>query len=213
MQDRRRLALVLLVAYPVLVHGGIVLQLRWLHGLALQVLFAGIFLAPLSERRPAAWLGWLVYAGVTLSLMVYGGSIYALYLMPLVLLAMAFSAFAHSLAAGRTPLVTGMAQALHGALSPELLRYTRQVTQLWAAVLAGMFLVALALAFSGHREWWSLFTNVITYLLMAAMFLLEFIYRRWRFPDHGRESFTTYLRRLMGQAHRFRGTSEAGRER
>ena len=31
-------------------------------------------------------------------------------------------------------------------------------------------------------EWWSLFANVIGYLLVAALFLIEYAYRRQRFP-------------------------------
>src|ERR1700744_4611034 len=45
--------------------------------------------------------------------------------------------FALTLRPGQTPLITGMAYRLHGALSDEMIRYTRQVTIAWCVFFAG----------------------------------------------------------------------------
>ncbi|TJY58298.1 hypothetical protein E4T66_16525 [Sinimarinibacterium sp. CAU 1509] len=204
MAPRRVLMLALFLSYPLLVHLGVLFEQRPLQWLALQALFAAIFFNLLSQLRIAIWVLWLLFAAVTAALMASGGGIYALYVPPLALLALAFSGFAQSLASGRTPLVTQMAVAIHGELSPPLLRHTRQVTQLWAMNLAAMFVIALVLSVTGPRTVWSLFTNLINYLWMGAIFAGEYAYRRWRFPEHDRDGFIGYLRKLIGQAHRFR---------
>jgi len=204
MAPRRVLMLALFLSYPLLVHLGVLLERTPLQWLALQTLFAAIFINLLSQPRFAVWALWLLFALATGALMRAGGGLYALYVPPLALLALAFSGFAQSLGAGRTPLVTQMALAIHGELAPPLRQHTRRVTQLWAINLAAMFLIALVLSVTGPHTVWSLFTNLINYLWMGAIFAGEYVYRRWRFPEHDRDGFIGYLRKLIGQAHRFR---------
>ncbi len=204
MAPRRVLMLALILSYPLLVHLGVLFEQLPLQWLALQALFAAIFFNLLSQIRISIWALWLLFAAITGALMATGGGIYALYVPPLALLALAFSGFAQSLADGRTPLVTQMALTIHGELSPQLLHHTRRVTQLWALNLAAMFVLALVLSITGPRTVWSLFTNLINYLWMGAIFAGEYAYRRWRFPEHDRDGFVGYLRKLIAQAHRFR---------
>lgn len=201
----RWLPVVLFLAYPAMVHAGIVLDVPALRWLALPVLYVGIFLKPLRAGRAPAWIGLLAFAALTGALMRAGGGMYALYVAPLALLALAFSAFARSLARGQAPLVTRIAEAARGPLAPEIRQHTRRVTQLWAVALALMFAVALLLSITGPQSLWSLFTNVINYVVMALLFAGEYAYRRWRFPDHDRGGFVAYLRLLIEQAPRMRG--------
>jgi uncharacterized membrane protein len=56
--------------------------------------------------------------------------------------------------------------------------------------------VSLALALSGNRDAWSLFTNLINYLLVGALFLGEFVYRRLRFPHQQHHSPLRLLRNV-----------------
>jgi uncharacterized membrane protein len=55
----------------------------------------------------------------------------------------------------------------------------------------------LLLAVFASRELWSLMTNVIQYLLMGAVFVFEYAYRRWRFRHLPHESFAAMVAALM----------------
>ncbi|WP_051362208.1 hypothetical protein [Solimonas soli] len=194
----------LFVAYLLFVHLGVVLASTPLQWLALQALFATVLLAPLRAGRVAAWLAWAAFALATGAVARIGGGLYMLYLPPLALSGLACVAFVRSLRAGHTPLVTQVATAVHGALAPPLAAHTRHVTQLWAAALALIFAITLLLTLSGRHQAWSLFSNAGTYLIMGLLFAGEFVYRRWRFPDHDRDGFVAYLRRIARSGVRLR---------
>ncbi|MGH8444959.1 MAG: hypothetical protein ACREVL_06810 [Solimonas sp.] len=194
----------LFVSYLVLVHLGVVFTEPALQWLALQALFATVLLAPLKAGRLPYWLAWAAFALATWAVALIGGGLYMLYLPPLVLSGLACVAFARSLGAGQVPLITQVATVLDGPLPPPLLAHTRAVTQLWAGLLAGIFVVTLLLTLSGRHALWSLFTNAGSYLLMGLAFLGEFLYRRHRYPDFAGDSFTGYLRRLARSGVRFR---------
>lgn len=186
--------LLLFIAYPVLAHLGVLLHLPLLQWLALLALFAAVLYQPLRGGRALAWLGFAVYAALTLLLARAGGGIYALYIPPLALLGLAWLGFARSLRAGATPLVTQIATTVHGTLSLPLQHYTRQVTQAWTVLLALLFLVTLLLTVTGPRAWWSLQTNVINYSALGLAFVVDYLWRRWRFPGHDRDGFIGFIR-------------------
>ena len=104
--------------------------------------------------------------------------------------------FAGSLRPGRTPAATLIARAARGPLPPELLRYTRQVTWVWAGYAAlQLLLSALLLAF-GPAHIWSLFVNALDLPLTLLLFAGEYAWRRFRFRDLPRLS-TEQLRRAI----------------
>ena len=104
--------------------------------------------------------------------------------------------FGRTLVRGRVPLIARFARMEQGELSAELDRYARIVTWLWTLLFAGAALTALALAVSGSRDAWSLFTNLVNYLLVAALFLGEFAYRRLRFRAYRHHSLPQLLRNV-----------------
>lgn len=85
-----------------------------------------------------------------------------------------------------------------GPLSTELKSYTRTLTWVWTLLFLSAAAVSLALAMSGHRDAWSLFTNFVNYLLVAALFLGEFVYRRLRFRNYRHHSPLQLLRNVRG---------------
>ena len=113
----------------------------------------------------------------------------ALYLMLLTI-------FAGSLRPGHTPAVTLVARAARGPLPPELLRYTRGVTWLWAGFSALQLLLSPLLLVLGTTRAWSLFVNVLELPLMLLLFAGEYAYRRYRFRALPRLS-PEQLRRAM----------------
>jgi len=191
------MSLMLLLAYPVLVHLAVMLERPILGWCALLCLYAGIFLQALRRRVWSVWLGLLLFAFATFALSRIGGGIYALYVPALALPALALTTFATSLRSGRTPLVTGIAQMERGELPPPLLRYTRQVTWLWTLSLAGLLLTTITLMLFGSDEAWSLFTNLLSYLLIGGLFAGEYIYRRLRFREYEHTGFFAHLRLIV----------------
>jgi uncharacterized membrane protein len=110
--------------------------------------------------------------------------------------------FARTLQAGREPLVTRLARAVHGELPEPILRYTRAVTLAWALFFAVMGFIALMLYLSAPRAVWSAFVNLTTLPAVAAMFAGEYVVRRVRFPWFQHVSIlagVTAFRRAFGR--------------
>jgi uncharacterized membrane protein len=116
---------------------------------------------------------------------------------PPVLINFAFAAFfATSLAPGRDPVISRYARRERGTLEPDLARYTRTLTVLWAVFLAAMGIVAAILAVASPLAVWSLFCNVISYALVATFLLGEYAYRRLRFRHYRHASLAAFLRNV-----------------
>jgi uncharacterized membrane protein len=90
--------------------------------------------------------------------------------------------FGRTLSQGRESLVTTFARLVHGALPPEVERYTRRVTLAWTLFFAAMFTVSCALYLSGQRALWSMFANFATPIGVGAMFALEYAIRHRVLP-------------------------------
>jgi uncharacterized membrane protein len=92
--------------------------------------------------------------------------------------------FADTLRPGRVPLISRFAQMEQGELSAELRIYTRRLTVIWCVFFAAMAGLAMGLAAWAPLQVWSLHTFFFSYLLIAMLFLGEYIYRRWRYPHY-----------------------------
>jgi len=105
--------------------------------------------------------------------------------------------FGRTLAPGREPMIARFARLERGAaLPPDLARYTRRLTVAWTGFFALMAAVSASLAAWGSVTAWSLFTNVINYLLVAAFFVGEYVYRRLRYRHYEHLSPIELIRRL-----------------
>ncbi len=91
------------------------------------------------------------------------------------------TAFLVSLRGGHS-IVERFARLQKGDLSPAEVAYCRAVTWVWCAFFVVNGGVAAALAVSGRRDLWAMYTGVIAYLLMAILFGAEYAIRRLRFP-------------------------------
>ncbi len=191
MSVARRASVLLLVAYPVAVHYGVITtdyspavlvlaviagmlagnwrgSFRVLHALAAVLLVMLTALALADRFALLLWPPLLIYFGLAV--------LFALTLLP-----------------GRQPLVTRIATLLDGELDTAALRYTRRVTAAWAVFLCLLGAVSLLLACCGSRELWSLFTNLLGYILVLGFFLAEFSLRRRCLPQLPRRSFAGFM--------------------
>jgi uncharacterized membrane protein len=187
----------LALGYPLLAHLAIVLADRRLQWLALVWLLGIALGGALLQRRAWAWLTWAAAGALTWWLVVAGHGLYALYVPPAAIPAALALLFASSLRDGQTPLITHIARTMHGGELPDdLVAYTRRVTVLWALVCAAMFISAVAFALLASPTLWSLVTNLAHYLVLGAVFILEYAWRRIRFRHHEHLGLMQFLRRV-----------------
>lgn len=188
-----------LVAYAIAAH----LVFASQEGTRLVALFAW---APLALT--ALWLLWgtaylwstiLVVAAVTAALWIlwpeHGMDVGLVYLGQYVVAQACLGAlFGRTLLAGHEPLVTRLAVLVHKELPPPIVRYTRSVTVAWTLFFAAMGLLAILLYAFAPRAAWSAFINLLTLPCVVAMFVVEYIVRRLRFPWFGHASILAGVR-------------------
>lgn len=202
MSDSRRPGgrpLPLLLAYPLLATVGALTQWQaW--SLAAFALLSGLILWPaLRGRRPVAWLAWLGLLGLMAWLAARGLAALALDTVPVMLNLLLAWLFGHTLHAGRQPLVAQFIEAIEGKprlAMPGIARYARQLTAFWTVLLVGQaLLLGLLLAcqvpggilwrlgipspWPVDQAWAQGYVHAGAYLLLAAVFALEYLFRRW----------------------------------
>ena len=94
-----------------------------------------------------------------------------------------FITFGRTLLAGRQPLCTRFAKAVHAVVTPQHEIYARQVTIAWTLFFAAMALASTLLFFLTTLATWSVFANLLTLPLVALMFIAEYWVRRWVLPN------------------------------
>ena len=134
----------------------------------------GIMMSVLGLACVVLWAGWSIlehHYGLVYWLQHAG--------MQLIL----FMTFARTLFAGRKPLCTSFAEAVHASpLTPKHIIYARQVTVAWVLFFAAMALTSSLLFFLTPLSTWSFFANFMTLPLVAFMFIAEYLIRRWLLP-------------------------------
>ena len=85
--------------------------------------------------------------------------------------------FASSLKLGM-PMVERLARLREPELPDVAVRYTRRVTEVWAAFLLANALLVSALNLWAPLSWWTLYTGLISYCLMGLLFAGEWLVRQ-----------------------------------
>jgi uncharacterized membrane protein len=221
----RQLTTVLAFAYPILAHVAIARGSVALMIAAVAVLAVVMLLPTLARGSIPAWLMLpIVFTGCwTLSRSATPAL--ALYIAPVLVPAFMAWAFGHTLARGRTPVIEQLIRLVHPPEhEPEaaIWPYARRLTMAWTILfvaLAFLNLVLAALAvpdgmliaagitppLAVPQEWWSWFANVIGYLIVAVFFVLEYAYRRSRFPRQPFRNMLDFLRRILAVMPRLLG--------
>jgi len=91
--------------------------------------------------------------------------------------------FGRTLFAGRQPLCTRFAEAVHPPLTLQHEKYARKVTVAWTLFFAVMALTSTLLFFLTPLRIWSVFANFLSLPLIALMFIAEYRVRKWALPD------------------------------
>ncbi|MDH5599848.1 MAG: hypothetical protein OEY78_00960 [Gammaproteobacteria bacterium] len=122
---------------------------------------------------------------------------YLVYLPPTLIFLGLFLLFSQSLRDGETPLITRYAMLLGDKLEQRHLRYNRYLTIVWSIFLLSMAVTSIILALFFSIETWSLFTHVISYSLIAALFIIEFSYRKYHFAGEIEGGFFQFISKII----------------
>jgi len=188
----------LLLVYPLVMH----FSIHYGHAEIGVYYLAMLLMLPLlftllQGRRPAAWmLGVALLALLITGLGVIEAGVMII-IPPAIMFAALFVFFASSLRAEGTPVVTRLAAVIRAEqLSPEIRSYTRKATIAWSVFFLAMLMASLMLGLWAPLEIWSWFSNFLAYVLIAVMFIVEYLVRRHSLQDHVDYSFLQFLRNL-----------------
>ncbi|MDR3394612.1 MAG: AMP-binding protein [Parasulfuritortus sp.] len=92
-------------------------------------------------------------------------------------------AFGITLLHDRQPLCTRFAQSVRGRLTPDVIRYTRQLTLVWTLFFVSISTLSCLLFLFAPIRVWSIFANFLTFPLVILMFVVEYQVRLRKIPD------------------------------
>lgn len=210
--------------YPLLAHVAVLQRSAALVAASVGLLVVLILYRGLRRGHALAWILLLAAALGLYAAAGRDGALQLLFLPPVLVNGFMAWVFGHTLRSGHVPLIERVVRAMHGPqdpLTPAIIAYARHVTLAWAAVLALLAAVNLLLAavarpgglllaagldpgISVPLGVWSLFANVLNYALVAALFVVEYLVRRRRFPEQPYRGFVDFTRRLAGLRGMFR---------
>ncbi len=98
--------------------------------------------------------------------------------------------FGRSLIGAREAILTRFARFVHGDISAEIARYTRQITIFWSLFFAAMAITSVSLLVFVSADAWLFFANVLNFPLLVCAFLAEYACRSMRFPGAAYPSLT-----------------------
>lgn len=96
--------------------------------------------------------------------------------------------FGRTLVPGSEPMVTRFARRVHGALPPDMERFTRNVTMAWCVFFAAQLIASVMLYAFASLEHWSVFVNLLNLPLLGLMFAGQWFCRNVRHPEFPRAS-------------------------
>jgi uncharacterized membrane protein len=224
----RGLPIALALAFPALAHASAVYASLELATAAVACLLL-LVCWPLRARPLAAIM--LFAAGVTTLVLLYrSGHAHLPLMLPPVLFNLAIGLyFARSLGVGCMPLIERIVRALNDGQvhHPDVPAYARAWTRIWAVLLLTLAAINALLALLAAPKGvllslgvtppltvplalWSLFANLLNYLIVAVVFVAEYVYRSRRFPHSDYGGFVGFLKRVgrLGPAF-WRGSDAA----
>lgn len=221
---------VLALAYPLVAHFAVVHDSMALICVALALLIVTPMLPALSRGSAVAWLAIPPIAGGLWWLSRSTHATLPLYIAPILVPGFMAGVFGGTLLSGQIPLIERLIRAMEADAGndaepePAVLNYARRLTLAWTVFFVALSVTNLVLgllaepgglllsggvtpAFTVPQEWWSLFANVIGYLLVAAFFLIEYAYRRQRFQRQPYRNLLDFFLRLLAAMPRLVGTA------
>jgi uncharacterized membrane protein len=171
----------ILLAYPVLVYLGLSHFEPRVVAVMVILLAIARFAVPHGKGAPSAKLQLMLVLAIALVvglLSFLSNSPDYLRFYPVCINALMFGLFFASLL--RPPsMIERFARLAEPDLPERGVRYTRQVTKVWCGFFVVNGSIALYSALIGSLEFWTLYNGAVAYLLMAALFGGEYLFRTW----------------------------------
>ncbi len=190
-----RLLLLLLIAYPLALHLGVLserLGPAWFCLLSVLLLSGGLMLR--NGRRTGLLPLAAALAGALWVSLYRGDPATLLRLPPVLINGLLCLFFGSTLLPRRRPLISRFAEIMHGhALDETTRRYTRRVTLVWTLLFAAMAMESLLLGLFAPPAVWSLFTHFINPLVVLLMFFVEYRVRLRRLAHLEHPGFTGFM--------------------
>jgi len=187
----------LIFTYPLVLHFGIYSGHVNMALIYLAILLAVPFLIALIRKvKPAAWQTSSIGLALILVTLASVNDQLIVKLIPVIINVMMLWLFASTLARDKIPLITRFASLMRQDMPPAVIIYTRWATIAWSGYFLLMTLLLILFAVYAPIQTWSFFSNILSYFLLATMFLAEFIVRRLFLRKYMDYSFTEFLLRL-----------------
>ena len=226
-----RFKIILILAYPLVAHFAVIRSSMALIILALILLIGVALLPALIRGSKSAWITLPFIAAALWWLSRSTHATLPLFIAPVLVPGFMTGVFGSSLLAGQTPVIEQLIHLMQppGETPEEAVWvYARTLTLAWTllfVVVATTNLVLALLAepggllliggitppFTVPLEWWSLFANLIGYLLVAAFFVIEYAYRRHRCPRQPYRNMLDFFLRVLAAMPRLVSNAAARR--
>lgn len=213
----RRLALVLLLAYPLLLLAALWSQRSWLSAVAALDLISLLLLGGLLRGDRVAWSGWLLAVIGTALLLQRGQAAIVLLLVPVSINAGMAWFFGRTLAPGRRPLVARAILAFEGPsrlAQPGVARYARSLTWAWTLLLATQALLMLVCAAGASpngilarigvaspcsvpEAWANWYLHLGGFVVIGVFSVAEFAWRNWYLRHLPHDPPRTYFAKVV----------------
>jgi len=188
------------IVYPVVIY--LALQKMEPRQIALALLALLVARVALSGRAQlvrytrAFWLPLAAVALVAVVTAAWNDPL-SLLLAPSFVNAALFTSFGLTLVRGE-PMIERFARAqVVAELSQEEIAHCRRMTWLWCAFFLLNGSVALWLALVGNLEAWTIYTGIVSYILIGGLLAGELLYRTWRFRRYEGAATDAFFRRLF----------------
>jgi len=98
------------------------------------------------------------------------------------------------------PLIEHFARMVKPELGAGELAHCRRWTRIWGGYLLVLAALGLALARWASLAVWTVYVGVVTYVLVGVLFAIEYVIRKIRFRDYGRNPLDWLLGKLFPAA-------------
>ncbi|MDQ6991750.1 MAG: hypothetical protein Q9M11_08480 [Mariprofundaceae bacterium] len=185
---------ILALTYPFLVYLAITHGVSWL----VPTLLAMIFLRRFYHSSYSDWKFVLIA-----SLLLLGAIFFqtlSAKVIPVFMHAAMFLVFYRSLQTDAS-LIERFARLDFPELPDGIPQYCRQVTWVWSVFFAVNVLLCSALALWADDALWALYNGAIIYLLLGMLMMVEYIFRRLRFPNLEVKPFKQSMMNMIKNGH------------
>lgn len=186
----------LLALWLVLAAGYLVASITGMRGLATAVV--GLMIGALLAASGRLATGLITGTSLAALCLYFSDFMqFIIYAPPLAAFAFMAYFFHRTLDPNSEPLITRVARRENPDMPPDVEAYTRRLTLAWALCFMLLFGLALLLAPVLALDNWSRWVHGLGYVLPGTLFLGEYVYRHFRFPNRPHSSLPVLIANIV----------------